>query len=510
MNKFKEKITLNPVMTFLILILLTIVLSGFLNLIGFEATYDKINIETGEYIATSESVESLLSLSGIKYIFTSTVSNFTAFTPLSMLIIVLIGIGIMEKSGFIKTTFTILTKYCKKYTITFWLVFLSVLMSITGDLGYVIMLPLSALMFSYGRRNPLLGIVSTYAGLTCGSGINFFLTSIDSEMLTYTIANANNIDMNYALGTTTFLFIMAIAVVLVSIIITVITERLSIRNVEKYEFKEEKKELRLGKREYRGLIFSITAGALYLLIFIYNIIPGLPFSGNFLDYTQEFYIDKLFSYNSFFSNGFVFIVTMFFIILGLFYGIGAKTIKNHNDFCEDLTHSLDGTGRAIILILLGSILINVFKKTNIGTVLTITLTNIIGNASLSGIPLIIALFLVSSISTVFLTNPTAKWAVISTVAIPAFMNSSLSPEFAQVITRFGECATLGLTPLLAYFTVYIAYIEKYNQNDEPISLFRTLKYQIPYSIATGIILILILLGWYLIGIPLGINGVITT
>ena len=510
MNKFKEKITLNPVMTFLILILLTIVLSGFLNLIGFEATYDKINIETGEYIATSESVESLLSLSGIKYIFTSTVSNFTAFTPLSMLIIVLIGIGIMEKSGFIKTTFTILTKYCKKYTITFWLVFLSVLMSITGDLGYVIMLPLSALMFSYGRRNPLLGIVSTYAGLTCGSGINFFLTSIDSEMLTYTIANANNIDMNYALGTTTFLFIMAIAVVLVSIIITVITERLSIRNVEKYEFKEEKKELRLGKREYRGLIFSITAGALYLLIFIYNIIPGLPFSGNFLDYTQEFYIDKLFSYNSFFSNGFVFIVTMFFIILGLFYGIGAKTIKNHNDFCEDLTHSLDGTGRAIILILLGSILINVFKKTNIGTVLTITLTNIIGNASLSGIPLIIALFLVSSISTVFLTNTTAKWAVISTVAIPAFMNSSLSPEFAQVITRFGECATLGLTPLLAYFTVYIAYIEKYNQNDEPISLFRTLKYQIPYSIATGIILILILLGWYLIGIPLGINGVITT
>ena len=510
MNKFKEKITLNPVMTFLILILLTIVLSGFLNLIGFEATYDKINIETGEYIATSESVESLLSLSGIKYIFTSTVSNFTAFTPLSMLIIILIGIGIMEKSGFIKTTFTILTKYCKKYTITFWLVFLSVLMSITGDLGYVIMLPLSALMFSYGRRNPLLGIVSTYAGLTCGSGINFFLTSIDSEMLTYTIANANNIDMNYALGTTTFLFIMAIAVVLVSIIITVITERLSIRNVEKYEFKEEKKELRLGKREYRGLIFSITAGALYLLIFIYNIIPGLPFSGNFLDYTQEFYIDKLFSYNSFFSNGFVFIVTMFFIILGLFYGIGAKTIKNHNDFCEDLTHSLDGTGRAIILILLGSILINVFKKTNIGTVLTITLTNIIGNASLSGLPLIIALFLVSSISTMFLTNPTAKWAVISTVAIPAFMNSSLSPEFAQVITRFGECATLGLTPLLAYFTVYIAYIEKYNQNDEPISLFRTLKYQIPYSIATGIILILILLGWYLIGIPLGINGVITT
>lgn len=256
------------------------------------------------------------------------------------------------------------------------------------------------------------------------------------------------------------------------------------------------------------MIFSIAAGALYLLIFIYNIIPGLPFSGNLLDYTQNFYIDKLFSYDSFFSNGFVFIVTIFFIILGLFYGIGAKTIKNNNDFCEDLTHSLDGTGRTLILILLGSIFINVFKKSNIGTVLTITLSNIIGTGSFSGLPLVILLFIISAISTMFQTGASAKWVIISTTAIPAFMNSSLSPEFAQVIARFGECATLGLTPLLAYFTIYIAYLEKYNQDDNPISLFRTLKYQVVYSLITAVILLLLIIGWYLIGIPIGINGTI--
>ena len=201
---------------------------------------------------------------------------------------------------------------------------------------------------------------------------------------------------------------------------------------------------------------------------------------------------------------------MFFIILGLFYGIGAKTIKNNNDFCEDLTHSLDGTGRTLILILLGSILINIFKKSNIGTVLTVSLANLIGDLSLSGISLIIVLFLISAISTLFVTNSSVKWAIISTAAIPAFMNSSLSPEFAQVIARFGECATIGLTPLLAYFTIYIAYIEKYNQNNEPISLFRTLRYQISYSTIIGIVLLLLVIGWYLIGIPIGINGVITT
>ena len=402
MNKFKEKVTLNPVMTFLILILGTIVLSGFLNLIGFEATYNKIDVTTGEYVATSESVESLFSLSGLKYIFTTTVSNFTAFTPLSTLIIVLIGIGIMEKSGFLKTTFTILTKYCKRYTITFWLVFISIICSIMGDIGYVIMIPLAALIFTYGRRNPLLGIVAVYAGLTCGSGLSIFLTAIDSEMLSYTLANANVIDASYTLSTFCFIFIMTIAVLLCSILITFITEKFSSSKVERYEYKEEKKEVRIGKREYRGLIFSISAGALYLLIFIYNIIPGLPFSGNFLDHSKTFYIDKLFSYESFFSNGFVFIVTMFFIILGLFYGIGAKTIKNNNDFCEDLTHSLDGIGRTVILILLGSVLINIFKKSNIGVVITATLANIVKDTSFTGIPLIIAIFAITAISSLFL------------------------------------------------------------------------------------------------------------
>ncbi len=510
MKKFKGFKTLNPLMTFLVLILFVILLSGFLHLIGFEATYNKINVETGEYVVTSESVESLFSLSGVKYIFTSTVSNFTSFTPLSMIIIILIGIGIMEKSGFIKTAFTILTKYCKKYTITFWLILISVLLSIAGDLGFVIMIPLAALLFTYGRRNPILGIVAVYAALTCGSGLSIFMTSIDSEMLRFTLANTLNIDPNYTLGTLIYLFIMIISIILISIIITIITERISANNVDRYEFKDEKKELRLGRREYRGLIFSIAAGTIYLLIFIYNIIPGLPLSGALLDYSQAFYIDKLFSYNSFFSNGFVFVVTMFFIILGLFYGIGAKTIKSQNDFCEDLSHSLDGTGRTLIIILLGSILINVFKKSNIGVVLGVSLSNLLNNTNLNGSVLIIVLFLISAVSTLFNTNATSKWAILSTAAVPAFMNSSLSPEFAQVISRFGECATLGITPLLAYFTIYIAYIEKYNQNDEPISFSKTIKYQLVYSLIVGASLLLILIGWYLIGLPLGIGGSLTT
>ena len=163
----------------------------------------------------------------------------------------------------------------------------------------------------------------------------------------------------------------------------------------------------------------------------------------------------------------------------------------------------------MILILLGSILINIFKKSNIGTVITTSLANILANGNYTGMMLIAMLFIISAISTMFLTSPSIKWSIISTTAIPAFMNNSLSPEFAQLIARFGECMTIGITPLLAYFTIYLAYIQKYNQSEKPISLFTTLKYQIIYGLVVGVILLILVLGWYLIGLPIGIDGTIS-
>ena len=298
---------------------------------------------------------------------------------------------------------------------------------------------------------------------------------------------------------------MIASIIILAVVITAITEKIAIYKVPKYEFKEESKELKLGKRELRGLIFSLSGGALYLFIFIYNIIPGIPFGGNLLDYSQKLYIDKLFSYDSFFSQGFVFIITILFVLLGLLYGIGARTIKNNHDFCNDLGHSLDGTGRTIVMIFMASVLINIFKKTNMGIVFTALLTNLLNVSGFKGIPLIILLFVITAISTIILPTTISKWPIISGTAVPLLMNSGISPEMSQIIFRFAEGMSYGLTPLMAYFVIYLAYIEKYNQDDKPISLFATIKYQLPYSIITSTVLLAIIIIWYVIGIPLGIG-----
>lgn len=497
MQNKKDKVSLNPIMTLMILIGLAILLSGILALLGIGAT----NPAEGNWVA----VESLLSLRGIKYIFQSTVANFASFTPLSMLIIILIGIGIMDKSGFLKTTFSLITRKCQKKTITFVLALICIISSIGGDLAYVVMIPLSALLFYYGRRNPLHGIVISFAALTCGTGLSIFKTSVDSSLDVLTLDAAHILDSSYTLSYLGYFLIMTVAIFVLAAVITYVAEKFSVNDVPKYEFKDEKKEFKLAKRDIRGLIFAGTFGIIYLLIFIYNIIPGLPLSGNLLDYSQKLYIDKLFNPNSFFSQGFVFIVTIWFVILGLFYGLGSRSIKNNNDFCDYLTHSLDGIGRTIILILLSSILINVFKKTNIGTVVTALIGNLISNCKFTGIPLLLMFFFGTAIATILLPNTVNKWTILASTCVPTLMNVGFSPEFIQVIFRFAESMTYGLTPIMAYFVIYLAYMEKYNTSDKPIGIFKILNYQKKYALATGVVLLILLIIWYLVGLPIGIN-----
>lgn len=505
-NQSKEKIGLHPVMVLLLLCFITIIISGVLSFFNVQATYNRVSTITGDYVVTTEAVTSLFNLSGLKYIFTTTVANFANFVVLSHLIIILLGIGIMVKSGFLKTVITMLTKKAKKTSVTYVWILICIIASIIGDLAYIIFIPLGALLFLYGKRNPFLGIVTTFASLTCGSALSIFLTSIDSSLLDYTLINAYIFDSNYVISSFGYILIMIVSIVLLSLLLASITENYMAKKMPKYDFPEEdiEDDLVITKKKMRGLIYSLSAGAIYLLIFIYNIIPGLPFSGKLLDYSQDLYIDKLFSYDSFFSNGFVFIVAVLFVLLGLFYGIGAKTIKNNKEFIDSLGYSLNGIGKVLVMIFAAATFINIFKESNIGNVLAASLANLVNNSNFSGFPISILLFLVTIITTLLLPSPISGWSVLSST-VPTLMQAGVSPEFAQLIFRFGNAVAIGLTPIFAYFIVYMAFLGNYNQSDKPITLKRAISYQLPYALMTAALFLAILMAWYVVGMPLGVG-----
>jgi aminobenzoyl-glutamate transport protein len=503
-NKLRE---LHPIMAYVLLIIGTIILSGFLHLIDAQGTYNKINSLTYELVPKTEVVTSLFNLSGLKYIFVNTVSNFANFAVLANLIIVLMGISIMDKSGFLQTAITITTKKMKKTTVTFIFVLLCVISSLFGELSYLIFIPLGALLFYYGKRNPAIGIIAAFAAVSCGTGINIFFTSSDSALLEYTKLASASLNSSYSISRFPFFFIMIIAVILVSYIITIITENIIVKKLPKYEFTEQELEEDIvTEDERKGMIYACSAAIVYLVIFIYNIIPNLPLSGALLDNSQILYVDKLFSVNSFFRHGFVFIVTILLILVGLFYGIGVKTIKNHQDFCDNLGHSLDGIGNVLVMIFLASAFISIFKHTNIGNVLLSGISSLISNSGFTGIPLIILVFFGIIVATIFVPSSIIRWSILSSSVVSTMMNAGLTPQFAQIVFRFAETSVMNITPLLAYFIVYLAFLEKYNQNEKKIRLFESIKYQIPYTIVIGLTLLVLIIVWYIIGLPLGISS----
>ena len=497
-KKRKKHIILHPVMTYILLIIGVIILSGVLSLFNVSFTYTSYNGSITETVTRTESVNSLFNLSGVKYIFSNTVSNFANFTVLSNLIIVLLGIGVMEYTGFLKTAVGLLTKKASKKLITFTIVLIGILLSLVDNLPFIAFIPLTALIFKYGKRNPNLGVVTAYASLTCGYGLSLFLT----------ISAATLFDPNYKIQTFAFILIMAVAIIALASIITYVTESYVAGKMPKYDFEDTEvlNDEPLTKGQLKGLVLAGIGSLAYLFIVIYNIIPGLPLSGNFLNYSETLYIDKLFGAESFFASGFVFIVTLLFIIWGLLYGIGAKMIKNNRDFVESLGYSLNGIGKTLVIIFAASTFISIFKQTNIGNVLTVGLTNFLAASKFTSLAIVVLLFIITIISTLILPGTLNKWAIMAPQIVPTFMNVGLSAEFAQVVFRFGECVSLGITPLFAYFVLYLAFLEKYNQNENNMGIFNAIKYQLPYILVTFVTLFTIIILWYIISIPLGVGG----
>lgn len=500
---FKKKVKLSPIMTFIIMTIIVIVLSGFLHLLNLQAEYSTVNTVSNEVVNNVVEVQNLFSTSGIKHIVTSAVNGFVNFEPLATLIIILIGLGILEKTGFMRSFFTILTRNSKRNTVTFILIFICLLFSILGNSGFVIMLPIAALLFKYGRRNPLGGIIASFASLSFGYGINVFLSSNDSSLLTLTINAAKTLDPKYKIGIFFALFIMIVLLIAISVVFTYITEKKVMPKLPRYESDEE--VLIITNKELRGLIIGLGLGIIYTLLVIYMIIPGLPLSGAFLDHGGERYIDMIFGNNSLFAKGFIFIVTFAFFLIGIGYGFMTKTIKNNKDVTDSLGHSLDDIGSIIVLIFFASLFINVYEESHIGLVITGFISSLIGSLNFTGIGLILITLVCIAITNIFCPSSIVKWSMLSSTIVPLFMNASISPEFSQLVYVAGDSITNGLTPLFMYFVIYIAFMEKYNKG-EMVTLFGSIKTLIPYSVYSLIIWAIVLVGFYLIGIPVGIGS----
>lgn len=522
MNKKKKmrlkKLRLHPISTYLILIMITIILSGILSLINFQTTYSTVSSVDLSIVQNTVQTTNLFSFDGLKFIISNASRNFISFAPLSMFLLIAISMSIMDSSGCLDFLNKKIFSKINNKIITFFIIFIATISTIINDIGYVILIPLAASIYEKKGRNPLSGIMTAFCGVAFGAGTSIFVGSSEVALIPYTTSAARIIDNTFHVSLLSNLFIMILTSIVLSIVGTVIVEKiivphfgkikeskqLEIEEVEVIDVEEQQEE-RLNQEylEKRGFKYSLIASILMIVVFIYSVIPNLPLSGLLLDMNEKTYLKQIFGDNSYFQDGFTFMMTLLFIITGLFYGIGSKKFKNDKDVFKLSHDSLKDFGGVIILIFLASQFIAIFKKTNIGVILTGIVANVIDSLTFSGVPLLIISILLIAIANIFLTTASGKWEILAPVIVPPLMQSNISPQFMQFVLRAGDSMTKGITPLSAFFVIFLAYMNIYNQDEEPIGIFKAIKLIMPYFIIIATTWLLILIGWYIIGLPIG-------
>ena len=365
-----------------------------------------------------------------------------------------------------------------------------------------------------------MGIVTAFCGVSFGYGVSIFVGSTEVALINYTKVAANLIDENMHISLTSNLFFIIVVTFILSIVGTLIIEKIIAPRIGKYKKEEElatteqyksvnieeeeQKQIEKDKYENRGLRYALVVSILFLLFFVYALIPNLPKSGMLLDLKEKTYLNQLFGDNSYFQDGFTYIVSMLFAVAGIAYGIGSKTVKNDKEIIEKSSKRMTEIGSIIILMFFAAQFIAVFRKTNIGPVITAWLATALERMPLSGIPLIIVSLLFIALANLFLTSPANKWMIFSPVVVPMFMQSNISPQFAQIVMRAADSMTKGFTPLLASFVIYIGYLNVYNlKKNRPYTIRKSLQLIAPYFSLIMIAWILIVVLWYIIGLPIG-------
>ena len=492
----RKKRTIGPVVEIMLLALIISVLSLILNLVGFTGYVT----EAGTFITTLNVVNNIFTTTGIKYLLNNSLTIFQSLEPLAIVIISLIAVSILESSGLLKHVFSY-AKRIKPMYVTAIVIFIGIISTFIGDYSYALLLPLAGVLYKYIGRNSSLGVLTMFIAITVGYGTGIIYNYNMYELGNITEASAQAISANYNYELLSNLFILIVSTISLTIVGTIALERMA----KKYKRNEYTDNLNTSRKALKitSLVFL-----LIMIVLIYCVIPGLPYSGILLDRTEPTYIGKLFGPGATLRNGLIFLIIAVFIICGLIYGSISRNIKNSNDYSKALTKSFENTGYIFVLLFFISILYEIIDWTNISTVITTKIVDFIGSTNLSGIVLVIvALFSIILISIIIPASVT-KWTLIAPIYVPLLMRANISPSFAQTIFLAADSVGKLLSPIYIYLIITIGFMYKYD-NDSNKSILGTMKKAMPAILLVSLVWIVIIIGWYLLGMPMGINTRVT-
>lgn len=477
----------DPVTLFLMAIVLLIALSAVLAAMGVKAVHP----------GTGKEVEavSLLSGANIQRLFNEMPQLFANFPPLALVLIVMMGVGIAERTGLIASTLGGFVRAVPPKLLTLAVVFAGVQSSLAVDAGYVVLTPLAAALFYSVGRHPIAGLAAAFAGVSGGFSANLLITGLDPLLAGITQAAARLVDPNYTVLITSNYYLMMAFVPLFTVIGAWITDRIiepRLNASAKVETDLPAAELDLAPEQAandkRGLVWS--GVTLLGLLALFGALV-LPEGAAFRDAkgTIEPFLNSLDA-----------ILFVCFALLGIAYGLGARVIKSDKDVVAMMAKSMSDLGGYLVLAFAAAVFIGLFAWSNLGAILAINGAAGLRTAGIDGLPLLVGLIIVTSAVNILVGSASAKWAILAPVMVPMLMLVGITPEATQAAYRVGDAFTNIITPLLAYFPLILIMCQRYVPSFGIGSLIATM---LPYSIWFGIGSTALFCVWFLFDLPLG-------
>ncbi|TCO69069.1 AbgT family transporter [Marinisporobacter balticus] len=443
-------------------------------------------------------VVNLLTKEGLRDIVGKAVNNFQSFPPLGLVLVVMIGAGVAEKSGFMKAVLKHSITKVPANLVTAMIILVGILANAAGDAGFIVLPPLAAIIFLGIGRHPLIGLFAAYAGVSGGFAANLMINMSDVLAASFTIPAAQMIDPSYQGTPAMNLYFIIISTLFLVVAGVWVTEKIVAPRFPKYEGIHTKKKHSTALRsiEKKGLIYASLSIFVMVLIVI-----GLCIGKD--SFMQDVETGSVLAYHSTLMQGIIPIVTCMFLIPGLIYGKITGTIKTDKDATAMMGSAMSDMGPYIVLAFVASQFLAYFKWSNLGVVISIKGADFLQNAGMTGYGLIIGFILISCFINIFVGSASAKWAIMAPVFVPMFLLVGYDPALTQMAYRIGDSITNTISPLFPYFPILLAFVNKY---DKKAGMGTIIANMLPYSIVFGLLWTVLLIVFMVFNLPLGPNA----
>jgi len=272
---------------------------------------------------------------------TTVVSNFTNFFALGVVFTIILGVGVADGTGFMAAILKKVAAVTPKRAVTVVVVFLGIMSNIASSTGYVVLVPLGAILFMAFKRHPIAGLAAAFAGVSGGWSANLLIGTNDPMFAGMSTQAAQMIDPNYAVMPIANWYFMFVSTFLITIVGTLVTEKIVEPRLSPFDFEGNEMVNDISVDEKRGIKFAGISVLVYVVIMLLLVLP----SNSILRHPETGGILK-----SPFMSGIIFFMMLLFLIPGIFYGIGARVIKNDKDVISLMNKAISGLSSFMVLI----------------------------------------------------------------------------------------------------------------------------------------------------------------